>query len=130
MRVHEAERFAEISRKHQEQCKKWWDKLTPEQRREKRKQYNMKWRQNQKKNGSYSPDNKEAEDWKSQKSYAEQMSENDTADKTTPPVTMNDYYAKTNNQMFNVVSGSVVYPFSYFPFRCQVQDNVQRENSS
>lgn len=130
MRINEADRFAEISRKHQEQCKKWWDKLTPEQRREKRKQYNMKWKQNQKKNEMELADNKEAEDWKSQKSYNEPLPEGETSQKMAPSVAPNDYCSKTNNQMFNVVSGGVVYPFSYFPFRCQVQDNVQRENSS
>lgn len=130
MRINEAERFGEISRRHQEQCKKWWDKLTPEQRREKRKQYNLKWRQNQKKGDSDSSDSKEA-DWQSYKSYNQTMSENDSGPKPAAPLPAPDYYSvKSNGPVFNVVSGSVVYPFSYFPFRCQVQDSIQRGTAS
>ena len=40
------QRYEEVSKKHQERCKKWWEKLTPEQRKEKRRQYNARWRQN------------------------------------------------------------------------------------
>jgi len=131
MRINEAERFGEISRKHQEQCKKWWDKLTPEQRREKRKQYNLKWRQNQKKGDSDSSDSKETDNWQSYKSYNPTMSENDSRPKAATPLTAPDYYTvKSNAPVFNIVSGSVVYPFSYFPFRCQIQDSVQRGTAS
>ncbi|XP_059350297.1 golgin subfamily A member 6-like protein 22 isoform X1 [Daphnia carinata] len=130
MRINEAERFGEISKRHQEQCKKWWDKLTPEQRREKRKQYNLKWRQNQKKGDSDSSDSKETDTWQSYKSYNQALSENDSGPKPATPLPPPDYYSKSNGPVFNVVSGSVVYPFSYFPFRCQIQDSVQRGTAS
>ncbi|KAI9562321.1 hypothetical protein GHT06_013286 [Daphnia sinensis] len=131
MRINEAERFGEISRKHQEQCKKWWDKLTPEQRREKRKQYNLKWRQNQKKVDSDSSDSKETDNWQSYKSYNQAMSENNSGTKAATLQTAPDYYSvKSNAPVFNIVSGSVVYPFSYFPFRCQAQGPIQRGTTS
>nr|CAH0112987.1 unnamed protein product [Daphnia galeata] len=96
MKINEAERFGEISRKHQEQCKKWWDKLTPEQRREKRKQYNLKWRQNQKKGDSDSSDSKETDNWQSYKSYNQTMSENNSGPKAATPLTAPDYYSVKN----------------------------------
>ena len=40
------QKYEEVSKKHQERCKRWWEKLTPEQRKEKRRQYNARWRQN------------------------------------------------------------------------------------
>lgn len=131
MRINEAERFCEISRRHQEQCKKWWDKLTPEQRREKRKQYNLKWRQNQKKGDmSDSSDSKETDNWQSYKSFSTTGSENDSEPKAANLSPVPNFYSKSNGPMFNVVSGSVVYPFSYFPFRCQAQNSLQRGTTS
>ena len=131
MRINEAERFGEISRKHQEQCRKWWDKLTPEQRKEKRKQYNLKWRQNQKKVDGDSSDSKEGDNWQSYKSYNQALSENTSASKPSTPLPAPEYYSKSNGgPVFNVMSGSVVYPFSYFPFRCQVQDPIHRGTTS
>lgn len=140
----------------QAQCKKWWEKLTPEQRREKRKQYNLKWRQNQKKNllgdASDSSDSKEG-DWQQQQqlpassssSYGranEQLLKIPTAPGAllaSSASSSAEYYGKGGNNgngvptgpVFNVVSGSVVYPFSYFPFRCQVQQSgTARGNSA
>lgn len=94
MRINEAERFGEISRKHQEQCRKWWDKLTPEQRKEKRKQYNLKWRQNQKKVDGDSSDSKEGDNWQSYKSYNQALSENTSASKPSTPLPAPEYYSK------------------------------------
>ena len=152
MRIHDAERFDEISRKHQAQCKKWWDKLTPEQRREKRKQwvqwihfrhkflvvnvlffiptrYNLKWRQNQKKAGDAS-DSSDGSNWAAQSYGTSNTVRGNENGKTPTPSSSSTaggvgtvsatepYYSKSNNgPVFNVVSGSVVYPFSYFPFR-------------
>ena len=86
------ERYEEMSKKHQERCKKWWEKLSPEQRREKRKQYNMKWRQNQKKVDDDDPSQpKVMEEWHSYKSFNEVMMENQTGPKPPP-----EYYPKSN----------------------------------
>lgn len=110
----DGERYEELSKKHQERCKKWWEKLTPEQRREKRKQYNMKWRQNQKKSDDDPSHSKVIEDWHPYKSFSEVMMENQTGPKPTP-----EYYPKSNNffllQMF----------LNYLKFLCfyvQMQD--------
>lgn len=91
------QKYEEVSKKHQESCKKWWEKLTPEQRREKRRQYNMKWRQNQKKgddSGSSVADPKEmveicmdihpptCHSHHPYKAYNEVLMENEAANKT------------------------------------------------
>lgn len=124
--------------------------MTPEQRREKRKQYNLKWRQNQKKGllggdaSDSSDSNKEgdvsannANNWLVQQQQSstpaygggQQLIKAPAASGSNPSgpeqVATPPYYSKSNGTaiapVFNVVSGSVVYPFSYFPFRCPVQ---------
>lgn len=85
----DGERYEELSKKHQERCKKWWEKLTPEQRREKRKQYNMKWRQNQKKTDEDPTNTKVNEEWQ-YKSFSEVMMENQSGPKPPP-----EYYPKS-----------------------------------
>lgn len=113
------ERYEELSRKHQERCKKWWERLTPEQRREKRRQYNMKWKQNQKKsdNEEEVKDFPDAEVWHMK---YEEMMENESGNKSS-----SEYYSKSNAKLFCLPVLACLTIFFLWN-RCEMQDSIQR----